>query len=95
VPLAAAAVLNGDEVWAARILGAADSTGERTGAAVTDATVVNLRRETERHARARLNPQRWARHYAEGRATSIDSLLEDMDNAASTTARPPTALRRR
>jgi len=95
VPLAAAAVLNGDEVWAARILGAADSTGERTGAAVTDATVVNLRREAERHARARLNPQRWARHYAEGRATSIDSLLEDMDNAASTTARPPTALRRR
>src|SRR5262249_26200177 len=38
IPLAAAAVLNGDEAWGARILGAADSIGERTGAAVTDGT---------------------------------------------------------
>src|SRR5262245_10617273 len=88
VPLAAAAVLNGDEAWAARILGAADSISERTGAAVTDGTVLNLRREAERQARARLGPQRWHRSHSEGRAISIDSLIKDIDDVRVTAGTP-------
>jgi tetratricopeptide (TPR) repeat protein len=79
VPLAAAAVLEGDDAWAARMLGAADSTSECTGAAVTDGTVLKLRRQAERHARARLGPHRFARSYMEGRALSIDSLIDQLD----------------
>jgi transcriptional regulator with XRE-family HTH domain len=30
--------------------------------------------------RARLGPERWARAYAAGRVTSIDSLLKDIDS---------------
>jgi predicted ATPase/DNA-binding XRE family transcriptional regulator len=82
VPLAAAAVLTGDEAWAARILGAADSISECTGAAVTDGTVLNLRREAEQRARARLGPQRWDRSHREGRALSIESLIKDIDASA-------------
>src|SRR5262249_36781114 len=88
VPLAAAAVLNGDEPWAARILGAADSISERTGAAVTDGTVLNLRREAERQARARLGPHRWSRSHGEGRAISIDSLIKDIDDVRLTADTP-------
>ena len=39
VPLAAAAVLKGDDAWAARILGARDAVTERTGATVVDNSV--------------------------------------------------------
>jgi predicted ATPase/DNA-binding XRE family transcriptional regulator len=80
VPLAAAAALNGDDAWAARILGAADSATERTGATVPDRAVQNLRDRTERQSRARFGPDRWARSYAAGRVASIDSLIKDIDN---------------
>jgi hypothetical protein len=80
VPLTAAAVLKGDDAWAARILGAADSASERTGATVSDRAVQNLREQAEREARARLGPDRWARSYAAGRVVSIDSLIKDIDN---------------
>src|SRR6476619_1518374 len=43
VPLAAAAVLKGDDAWAARILGARDAVTERTGATVVDNSVQDLR----------------------------------------------------
>jgi hypothetical protein len=79
VPLAAAAVLNGDDAWAARILGAADSATECTGATVPDRAVQELRDRTERQARARFGPDRWARSYAAGRVASIDSLIKDID----------------
>jgi tetratricopeptide (TPR) repeat protein len=79
VPLAAAAVLKGDDAWAARILGARDAVTERTGAAVVDASVNDIRAQVEHDARARLGPDRWARAYAEGRTLSIDSLLKDID----------------
>src|SRR5262249_60680571 len=79
VPLAAAAVLNRDDAWAARILGAADAISERTGAAVTDGTVLHLRREAERQARARLGPHRWLRSHSGGRAISLDSFIKDID----------------
>jgi predicted ATPase/DNA-binding XRE family transcriptional regulator len=79
VPLAAAAVLNGDDAWAARILGAADSASERTGATVPDRAVQDLRDRTERQARERFGPDRWARSYAAGRVTSIDALIKDID----------------
>ena len=79
-PLAAAAVLKGDDLWAARILGARDAVTERTGATVVDKWVHALGEQTEREVRARLGPDRWARAYAAGRVTSIDSLIKDADS---------------
>jgi predicted ATPase/DNA-binding XRE family transcriptional regulator len=80
VPLAAAAVLKGDDAWAARILGARDVVTERSGVMVVDKSVRDLRDQSEREARARLGPDRWARAYAAGRSASIDSLLRDIDS---------------
>ncbi len=80
VPLAAAAVLKGDDAWAARILGAGDAVTKRTGATVADRSVQDLREVAEQGVRARLGPDRWARAYAAGRTTSIDSLLKDIDS---------------
>ena len=80
VPLAAAAVLKGDDVWAARILGARDAVTERTGATVVDKSLDDLREQAEREVRARLGPDRWAQAYAAGRRTSIDALLSHIDS---------------
>ena len=79
VPLAAAAALKGDDAWAARILGARDAVTERTGATIVDKWVDDLRQQAERDARARLGADRWARAYAAGRGTSIDTLLKEID----------------
>ena len=79
VPLAAAAVIKGDDAWAARILSAREAVIERTGVTVVDTPVDDLREYAEREARARLGSARWARAYAAGRGTSIDSLLKDID----------------
>jgi ATP/maltotriose-dependent transcriptional regulator MalT len=81
VPLAAAAVLKGDDTWAARILGARDAVTERTGVTVVDKSVHDLRERAEREARARLGPDRWAQAYAVGRRSSIDALLKDINRA--------------
>jgi predicted ATPase/DNA-binding XRE family transcriptional regulator len=80
VPLAAAAVLKGDDVWAARLLGARDAVTERTGVTVVDPSVHDLRERAEQEVRARLGPDRWGRAYAAGRASSIDSLMKDIDS---------------
>ena len=80
VPLAAAAVLKGDDAWAARIVGARDAVTERAGVTVVDKSVQDLRDQAEQ-ARGRLGPHRWAREYAAGRAASIDSLLKDLERA--------------
>jgi predicted ATPase/DNA-binding XRE family transcriptional regulator len=80
VPLAAAAVLKGDDAWAARILGARDAVTERTGVTVVDKAVADLRERAEREARARLGPDRWTRATAAGRHASIDALLKDIDS---------------
>jgi hypothetical protein len=82
VPLAAAAVLKGDDAWAARILGARDAVTDRTGVTVVDTSVTDLRERAEREVRARVGPARWARSYAAGRSMSIDALLDDIDSAA-------------
>jgi predicted ATPase/DNA-binding XRE family transcriptional regulator/predicted transcriptional regulator len=87
VPLAAAAVMKGDDAWAARILGAADSATECTGAAVPDRAVQDLREQTERQARARFGPDRWARSYAAGRVASTDSVIKDIDNVLTSRGR--------
>jgi predicted ATPase/DNA-binding XRE family transcriptional regulator len=79
VPLAAAAVLKGDHAWAARILGAKDAVTERTGAAVVDTSVNDLRDRSERDAQSRLGPDRWVAAYAAGGNASIDSLMKDID----------------
>ncbi len=81
VPLAAAAVLKGDDAWAARILGARDAVTERTGATVVDKLVQEVREQTEQGARVRLGPDKWDRAYTAGRGASIDSLLKDIDLA--------------
>jgi hypothetical protein len=81
VPLAAAAVLTGDDVWAARILGARDAVTERTGVTVVDPSVHDLRTRAEHELRARLGPDLWDRAYAAGRVSSIDSLMKDIDCA--------------
>jgi tetratricopeptide (TPR) repeat protein len=79
VPLAAAAVLKGDDEWAARILGARDAVTECTGAAVAEQSLDELREQAQRDALARLGPDRWARAYSAGRHVSIDALLRDID----------------
>jgi hypothetical protein len=79
LPLAAAASLKGDALWAARLLGAADAAAERTGVRVAVGLVSQLHEQAERDARARLGPDRWSRAYAAGRQASIDSLLQDID----------------
>jgi hypothetical protein len=84
VPLAAAAVLKGNDLWAARILGARNAVTERTGAMVVDRSADDLRDQAEREVRARLGASRWSRAYAAGRATSIDSLIKEIDHAMKT-----------
>jgi ATP/maltotriose-dependent transcriptional regulator MalT len=79
LPLAAAAVLKGDDAWAARILGARDAVTERIGATLAVELVHDLQEQAERDVRARLGPDQWARAYAAGRRTSIDALLKDID----------------
>jgi hypothetical protein len=80
VPLAAAAALKGDAAWAARILAARDALVQRTGVLLVDAhMMVDYAERTEREARKRLGAERWARAYAAGRRTSIDTLLQDLD----------------
>jgi predicted ATPase/DNA-binding XRE family transcriptional regulator len=81
VPLAAAAVLLGDDAWAARIVGARDAVTERTGATVVDRWLGDFCDGAGRDLRARLGPQRWARAYAAGRSASIDALLHEIDRA--------------
>jgi predicted ATPase/DNA-binding XRE family transcriptional regulator len=79
VPLVAAAAIKGDYAWAARIIGIRDSLKERTGVTVVDTSVRDLQEDSERQARARLGPERWARAYAAGRTASSDSLIKDID----------------
>jgi ATP/maltotriose-dependent transcriptional regulator MalT len=83
MPLAAAAVLKGDDAWAARILGARDAVAERTGATVADQLAHELRTKAEREARVRLGESRWARAYDAGRNASIDSLLDDIERVTN------------
>jgi predicted ATPase/DNA-binding XRE family transcriptional regulator len=81
IPLAAAAALKGDDAWAARVLGARDAVSERSGAAIVDKPLQELKDSTERGARGRLGPAKWASAYAAGRSASIDALIKDIDRA--------------
>jgi hypothetical protein len=76
----------GDDTWAARILGARDAVTERTGVTFVDKSVYDLREQAEREVRARLGPDRWGRAYAAGRVTSIDVLLKDIERASRSRA---------
>jgi predicted ATPase/DNA-binding XRE family transcriptional regulator len=79
-PLAVAAMLKGDDAWAARILGARDAVTERTRATVVvRQSLDNLVGLGDRDVRARLGPDRWAAAYEAGRRSSIDALLKDID----------------
>jgi len=95
VPLAAAAVLKGDDAWAARILGARDAVTERTGVTVVDKSVDDLTGQAEGGVRARLGPHQWAQAYAAGRKASIDSLLKDIESAVGSQQDATNARRRR
>ena len=81
VPLAAAAGLKGNDAWAAKALGARDAMTERAGTTVSSNSVRELRDRVEQQAQARLGSIKWARAYATGRTASIDSLLDDIENA--------------
>jgi hypothetical protein len=83
VPLAAAAALKGDDLWAARILGLRDLVAERTGATVVVKPVHELKGQVERATRAGLGSDQWRRAYAAGRQRSIESLLHDIDSTLS------------
>ena len=83
IPLAAAASLKNDDAWAARILGARDAIAERTGATLIGESIRGLREEAERQGRSRLGSDRWARAYAAGRNASLDSLLKEIEAAAT------------
>jgi predicted ATPase/transcriptional regulator with XRE-family HTH domain len=87
VPLAAAAVLKDDDLWAARIFGARDAVTERTGALIADRWVQALGEQIEGEVRARLGPDRWARAHAAGRVTSIETFIKDIDAALRTVRR--------
>jgi hypothetical protein len=71
--------MKGDDLLAARLLGARDEVAERMGVTVAVAAINDIRERIQRDTRARLGPTRWARAYAAGRQTSIDSLLKDLD----------------
>jgi hypothetical protein len=90
VPLARAAAAKGDDAWIARILGMRDAVTERTGVAVADNSMRELRERRERIAGNRLGPTGWSRAYAAGRAASIDSLLRDVDSACAFRIPEPT-----
>jgi predicted ATPase/DNA-binding XRE family transcriptional regulator len=79
VPLATAALLKGDDAWAAQILGARDVISERTGATIVLKMVHDLHAQAERDVRARLGEDRWFAAYMAGRKASIDSLLAEID----------------
>jgi hypothetical protein len=79
VPLAAAAVLEGEDAWAARILGAREAVSKSTGVNIVDPSMHDVLEAAERDARARLGPDRWAVAYAVGHKISIDALLKDID----------------
>jgi predicted ATPase/DNA-binding XRE family transcriptional regulator len=85
-PLAVAAMLKGDEVWAARILGTRDAVTERTHATVVvRQSLDDLIGLVEGDVPARLGLDRWSRAYASGRGASIDSLLNDVERASGGT----------
>jgi predicted ATPase len=81
VPLAAAAALEGDDEWVARVVGVQDAVTDSTGATVVDSSVQDLREKVEREAKARLGAERWTRAYAAGRKISIDALIKDIDSS--------------
>jgi predicted ATPase/DNA-binding XRE family transcriptional regulator len=81
VALSAAAVLDGNHMWAARILGVRDAVAERTGATLVDRTIHALRAQAERDARTHLGVDRWVKAYTAGRCASVDSLLNDIECA--------------
>ena len=81
VPLAAAAVLKGDDAWAARILGARDAVTERTGATVVDKSVDDLKEQSGTRGACTPRPGSvGAARMRPGAVTSIDSLMKDIDS---------------
>ena len=79
IPLAAAAVLKGDDRWAARIVGARDAVIDSTGLTYVENSVPDVLKMLERDAPARLGAEQWAQAYAAGYTASIDSLLKDIE----------------
>jgi predicted ATPase/DNA-binding XRE family transcriptional regulator/energy-coupling factor transporter ATP-binding protein EcfA2 len=85
-PLAVAAMLKGDDAWAARIMGARDAATERTHATVdVRESLDRLIGLAEDEVRARLGRERWSRAFASGRTASLDSLLSDIERARTGT----------
>ena len=76
VPLAEAASLKGEDLWAARILGAREAVAERTDVGIVDQYLQERLNALERGAQARLGVEAWTRAYAAGRTMSFDGLAK-------------------
>jgi ATP/maltotriose-dependent transcriptional regulator MalT len=83
VPLAAAAEQKGLDILAAKALGARDAITERAGSTVVSHSLRQLRERVEQQAKVRLGLTTWTRAYETGRTASIDSLLNDIEHAAT------------
>jgi predicted ATPase/transcriptional regulator with XRE-family HTH domain len=86
IPLASAALLKGDALWAARILGAHDALAERSGFTIAISVVGDLRVRAQRDARKLLGPDRWQREHAAGGGMSIDQLMDEIDRHTARSA---------
>jgi predicted ATPase len=91
-PLAAAAERNGDDAWAARIVGLRDAISERTGATAVDYALRDLDERVERATRTRLGPRHWAREYEAGRGRSLESLLKEVEDRCRRSSNAPAAV---
>jgi len=83
VPLAAAAEQKGLDTLAAKALGARDAITERAGSTVVSHSLRQLRERVEQQAKVRLGLTTWTRAYETGRTASIDSLLNDIEDAGT------------
>jgi len=76
---AAAASSAGHDDWAARITGARDDVAERTGVTMADPMMAELATRAVDTSRARLGPETWDSACAAGHNTSVEALLEEID----------------
>jgi len=77
---ATSAASAGHDEWAARITGARDDVTERTGVTMADPLMEDLARRAAETSRARLGPEAWEAACAAGHKTSVEALLEEIDD---------------
>jgi len=76
--IAAAAELQGDDVGAARLLGALDAMAATAGMTTADSLSHEVRQRTERALRARMPVELFSDAYSAGGQAEIDALLDSI-----------------